>query len=76
MTVGFMRWQHRRRDPGRPWYRRYDWERCNRAVAFALFRGRTRHHGDASGTSTNDHRANVLRTLSRAHALNNGGAID
>jgi hypothetical protein len=42
MTVGFMRWQQRRRDPGRPWYRRYDWERCNRAVAlqeFALFRG-------------------------------------
>ncbi|MEH2567044.1 hypothetical protein [Bradyrhizobium sp. AZCC 2289] len=20
MTVGFMRWQQRRRDPGRPWY--------------------------------------------------------
>ena len=42
MTVGFMRWQQRRRNPGRPWYRRYDWERCNRAVAckeFALFRG-------------------------------------
>jgi len=42
MTVGFMRWQLRRRDPGRPWYRRYGWERCNRAVVLQrirLFRG-------------------------------------
>ena len=39
MTVGFMRWQQRRRDPGRRWYRRYDWERCNRAVVLqTLFR--------------------------------------
>ena len=41
MTVGFMRWLQRRYDPGRRWYSRYDWERCNRAAAlqFALFRG-------------------------------------
>ena len=77
MTVGFMRWQQRRRDPGRRWYRRYDWERSNRAVVLQRIRPvsrRTRHHGAASGTPTNDHRANVLRT--RAHALNHGGAID
>jgi len=61
MTVGFMRWQ-RRRDPGRPWYRRYDWERRNRAVALQGIRPvsrRTRHHGAASATPTNDHRASV-----------------
>jgi len=72
MTVGLMRWQQRRRDPGRPWYRRCDWERCDRAVALQRIRPisrRTRHHGAASGTPTNDHRANVLRTLSRARAL-------
>jgi hypothetical protein len=41
MTVGFMRWLQRRHDPGRRSYRRYDWERCNRAAALprTLFRG-------------------------------------
>ena len=42
MTVGLMRWQQRRRDPGRPWYRRCDWERCIAPLLckeFALFRG-------------------------------------
>jgi hypothetical protein len=79
MTVGFMRWQQPRRDPGRPWYPRYDWERCNRAIALQGIRSvsrRTRHHSAASGTPANDHRAKVLRTLSRVHALNHRGAID
>jgi hypothetical protein len=42
MTVGFKRWLQRRHDPGRRPYRRYDWERCNRAAALRrihLFRG-------------------------------------
>src|SRR5213075_1884863 len=52
---------------------------CNPAAALRRIQPvsrRTRHYGAASGTPTNDHRANVLHRRQRAHALNHGGAID
>jgi hypothetical protein len=80
-----MRWLQRRHDPGRPWYRRYGRERCNRAVApqgirlrkaFAPFRGELATTPLQVKHQQNAHRANALRALLRAHALNHGGAMD
>jgi hypothetical protein len=78
-----MRWLQRRHHPGR--YRRYGWERCNRALApqrirlckeFAPFRGELATTPLQVEHQQNAHRANASRTLSRARVLNHGGAMD